>query len=77
MLAKRIPTVLPPLRFEEALEVTKIYSVAGQLPRDRALMVTRPFRTPHHTISDVGLIGGGRYPNRVRHPLPSRRLVSR
>ncbi len=62
MLAKRIPTVLPPLRFEEALEVTKIYSVAGQLPKDRALMVTRPFRTPHHTISDVGLIGGGRYP---------------
>jgi len=62
MLAKRIPTVLPPLRFEEALEVTKIYSVAGQLPADQALMVTRPFRTPHHTISDVGLIGGGRYP---------------
>ena len=62
MLAKRIPTVLPPLRFEEALEVTKIYSVAGILPPDRALMVTRPFRTPHHTISDVGLIGGGRYP---------------
>ncbi|WP_285906124.1 YifB family Mg chelatase-like AAA ATPase [Pseudodesulfovibrio pelocollis] len=62
MLAKRIPTVLPPLRFEEALEVTKIYSVAGQLPSGQALMVTRPFRTPHHTISDVGLIGGGRYP---------------
>nr|WP_321260043.1 YifB family Mg chelatase-like AAA ATPase [uncultured Pseudodesulfovibrio sp.] len=62
MLAKRIPTVLPPLRFEEALEVTKIYSVAGLLQKDRALMVTRPFRTPHHTISDVGLIGGGRYP---------------
>jgi magnesium chelatase family protein len=62
MLAKRIPTVLPPLRFEEALEVTKIYSVAGRLPKGRALMVTRPFRTPHHTISDVGLIGGGRYP---------------
>jgi len=62
MLAKRIPTVLPPLRFEEALEVTKIYSVAGQLPSSQALMVTRPFRTPHHTISDVGLIGGGRYP---------------
>lgn len=62
MLAKRIPTVLPPLRFEEALEVTKIYSVAGLLPAKQALMVTRPFRTPHHTISDVGLIGGGRYP---------------
>jgi magnesium chelatase family protein len=62
MLAKRIPTVLPPLSFEEALEVTKIYSVAGLLPADQALMVTRPFRTPHHTISDVGLVGGGRYP---------------
>lgn len=54
--------MLPPLSFEEALEVTKIYSVAGLLQKDRALMVTRPFRTPHHTISDVGLIGGGRYP---------------
>ncbi len=62
MLAQRIPTVLPPLRFEEALEVTKIYSVAGQLGRDRALVVNRAFRAPHHTISDAGLIGGGAYP---------------
>ncbi len=62
MLAARVPTVLPPLGFDEALEVTKIYSVAGMLPEDRALLVTRPFRAPHHTISDAGLIGGGAVP---------------
>lgn len=62
MLAQRIPTVLPPLTFEEALEVTKIYSVSGQLKPDMALIVHRPFRSPHHTISDAGLIGGGHQP---------------
>ncbi|GHU91382.1 hypothetical protein AGMMS49925_06180 [Deltaproteobacteria bacterium] len=62
MLAQRLPTILPPLGFEEALEVTKIYSVAGKLPPDTGLMTTRPFRSPHHTISDVALVGGGATP---------------
>jgi magnesium chelatase family protein len=62
MLAKRIPTILPDLTLEEALETTKIYSVAGCLPADTALIATRPFRSPHHTISDAGLIGGGQIP---------------
>ncbi|HKV38250.1 MAG TPA: YifB family Mg chelatase-like AAA ATPase [Blastocatellia bacterium] len=61
MLAKRIPTILPPLEFEEALECTKIHSVAG-LTEKRGLITTRPFRAPHHTISDAGLIGGGAIP---------------
>jgi len=63
MLARRIPSILPPLSFPEALEVTKIYSVAGLLPDKRSLITTRPFRSPHHTISNVALIGGGRIPH--------------
>lgn len=61
MLAKRIPTILPPITFEEALETTKIHSVAGQTDA-RGLLTMRPFRAPHHTISDAGLIGGGTIP---------------
>lgn len=62
MLAKRLPTVLPPLSLREALETTKIHSVVGNLNRDSALIAQRPFRSPHHTISDVALVGGGQIP---------------
>lgn len=62
MLAQRIPSILPDLRFEEALEVTKVHSIAGKLPRDLPMVLTRPFRSPHHTVSAVGLTGGGSTP---------------
>ena len=62
MLAKRMPTILPPLTFEEALETTKIHSVAGVLDQGTGLVGKRPYRSPHHTISDAGLIGGGVIP---------------
>ncbi len=62
MLAKRLPTILPPLTLNEALETTKIHSVAGRLGKDKSLITTRPFRAPHHTISDVALVGGGGNP---------------
>ena len=62
MLAKRLPTILPPLSLHEALETTKIHSVAGKLPVNTSLIAQRPFRSPHHTISDAALVGGGGIP---------------
>ncbi|MBS1750171.1 MAG: YifB family Mg chelatase-like AAA ATPase, partial [Bacteroidetes bacterium] len=62
MLAKRIPSILPPLTLQEALETTKIHSVAGKLPADTTLISRRPFRSPHHTVSDAALVGGGGVP---------------
>ena len=62
MLAKRLPTIIPPLALSEALETTKIHSVAGKIGKDTSLMTIRPFRSPHHTISDVALVGGGTVP---------------
>src|SRR5256712_7118840 len=62
MLARRLPTILPQMSLDEALETTKIHSVAGVLPVGESLVARRPFRAPHHTISDAGLIGGGSYP---------------
>jgi len=62
LLAKAIPSILPPLSFEESLEVTKIYSIAGLLPKNKPLINLRPFRSPHHTASEVALIGGGNPP---------------
>ncbi|MBQ5958891.1 MAG: YifB family Mg chelatase-like AAA ATPase [Bacteroidales bacterium] len=62
MLAKRLPSILPPMTLAEALETTKIHSVAGLMGNNKTLLVTRPFRNPHHSISDAGLCGGGSYP---------------
>ncbi len=63
MLAKRLPSILPDLTHAEALETTKIYSVAGQLPKGKPMLTERPFRSPHHTISSAGLAGGGKIPH--------------
>jgi magnesium chelatase family protein len=62
MLAKRFPSILPPMTFEEALETTKIHSIAGILQKEKALVTERPFRNPHHTVSDAALVGGGSFP---------------
>jgi magnesium chelatase family protein len=62
MLSKRIPTIIPPMSLDEAIESTKIHSIAGMLDGERSFVSTRPFRPPHHTISDIGLLGGGTFP---------------
>ena len=62
MLARRLPGILPPLSFEEALEVTQVHSVAGLLKDKGSLVTTRPFRSPHHSASGASLVGGGSYP---------------
>ena len=62
MLAKRLPTILPLMEPEEAIETTRVHSVSGQLPANHPLLTVRPFRAPHHSISDAGLIGGGTVP---------------
>jgi magnesium chelatase family protein len=62
ILAKMIPTILPPLSLNEALEMTKIHSAAGKMGKDASLMTCSPFRSPHHSISIVALVGGGSYP---------------
>jgi magnesium chelatase family protein len=62
MLARRLPGILPPLSLQEALETTKIHSVAGKIDKNTSLMFSRPFRSPHHTVSDVALVGGGQFP---------------
>ena len=62
MIAKRLPTIMPGMSFEESMEVTKIYSVSGLLENDKSLMQTRPFRSPHHTVSNYALVGGGSFP---------------
>ena len=61
-MAKRLPSILPDLTFEEALEITKIHSISGILPKDIPLITTRPFRNPHHTVSSSALVGGGKIP---------------
>lgn len=67
MLAKRLPSVLPDITFDEALEVTKIHSVAGLLSDENPFILTRPFRSPHHTITMASLVGGGKVPKPRRN----------
>ena len=62
MLSRRLPTILPELTFEEALQTTRIHSSVGLLHHGQSLVATRPFRSPHHTLSDVAMVGGGQFP---------------
>lgn len=71
MMARRLPTILPDLSFDEALEITKIHSIAGTLPNNIPLITTRPFRAPHHTVSAVSLTGGGKIPKPRRNKFSS------
>jgi magnesium chelatase family protein len=76
LLARATPTILPSMATDEALEVTRIYSVAGMLPAGTSLMRSRPFRSPHHTVSHAGLVGGGRVPRPGEITLSHRRVAS-
>lgn len=67
MLARRLPSILPNLSFQEALEITKIYSITGLTSQEKPLVLQRPFRSPHHTITPVSLIGGGKHPKPRRN----------
>lgn len=67
MLARRLPGILPDISFKEALEVTKIHSIAGLLSEENPLILTRPFRSPHHTITSAALVGGGKIPRPRRN----------
>lgn len=71
MLAKRLTGILPDITFDESLEVTKIHSIAGILSESNPLIITRPFRSPHHTITPVSLVGGGKNPKPRRNKLGS------
>ena len=72
LMAKAMPGIMPKMTIEEALEATRIHSIAGMLPEGQSLLAQRPFRSPHHTISYAGLIGGGPTPAPERSPLPTR-----
>ena len=69
MMAKRLPSILPPLALTESLETTQIHSIAGKLKKNTGLITQRPFRSPHHTISEIALVGGGANPNARRDNL--------